>query len=597
MPQTVGSKAELLAQNRDLQARLQTAEETLVAIRSGEIDALVVTGPRGVQVFTLPGADHSFRVLVETMSEGALTVAPNSMILYSNPRFAQMIGQPAEKVAGSYFADYVVEADQSLLHGLIREGLTGTSHGALHLVTTDGRNVPVYFASSQMGMDGNDPVALCIVITDLTQQERNDAIIASERLARSILEQAGEVIIVCDPDGMVIRASRQAFKLCDTNPLRRQFAAAFPLWVQGPPDQPETHSNSDRSEHPLSLSSVADGDQVLAVKGRLHRTDHDVPVLASAVSLRGDVDELLGFVVTMIDVSQLDDAIKELGAVGKQLEQKSQALEITNKHKSDFLANVSHELRTPLNAILGFSEVFLDHVDLPEEQRVRFIQHIHDSGKHLLALINDILDLSKVEAGRMELALEPVPLGDMLDGCVAVIEAVARQKRIRLEARCDPAEAVIVGDPARLKQVVYNLLSNAVKFTPEGGRVSVAAHVGSTEAVFSVRDTGVGIKTEDQTLIFEEFHQGDVGRAHPEVGTGLGLALVRRLVEAHGGTVGVESTCGEGSCFTVTLPLTASPPTALAAAGSAGLVRGLAAASGLAPAALGRGRGHAGQAV
>jgi PAS domain S-box-containing protein len=187
MTWTTFSSAELLIENRDLRARLQEAHETLVAIRSGEVDALVVAGPRGDQVFTLHAADRAFRVLVEKMSEGALTIAANGTILYSNPRFGQMIGQALDKVEGSGLAEYVVEADGFLLDGLIREGLTGTSHGALHLLTTTGRTVPVHFASSQTGMDANDPVVLCIVITDLTQQQE---LLDHERTARAEAEVA-----------------------------------------------------------------------------------------------------------------------------------------------------------------------------------------------------------------------------------------------------------------------------------------------------------------------------------------------------------------------------------------------------------------------
>jgi PAS domain S-box-containing protein len=188
---TGDSNAKLVAQIRGLQVRVQEAEETLTAIRSGQVDALVVSGPEGDQVFTLQGADHSFRMLVETMSEGALTVAADGVILYENPRFARMIGRPLEKIEGSRLADHVVEADQFLLDGLIREGLTGTSYGALRLQTTGGSTVPVYFASSRMGAETDDAVALCIVITDLTQlRDSEERLLKQERAGRAVAEAA-----------------------------------------------------------------------------------------------------------------------------------------------------------------------------------------------------------------------------------------------------------------------------------------------------------------------------------------------------------------------------------------------------------------------
>jgi signal transduction histidine kinase len=241
----------------------------------------------------------------------------------------------------------------------------------------------------------------------------------------------------------------------------------------------------------------------------------------------------------------------------QQLQQRTRDLEVASKHKSDFMASMSHELRTPLNAVIGFSALLLDpRVNaIPDEQRATFLGHIERSGKHLLGLINDILDLSKVEAGRMELQIERVLLGDLIEGCAATMRVVASSKHIYLESRCEPPDAAIQADPARLKQVLYNLLSNAIKFTPEGGAVRVAARLDVGKAVLTVRDTGIGISSDDQTRVFEEFRQATPSGIRQEQGTGLGLAVVRKLVELHGGIIELESAPGQGSCFTVMLPL------------------------------------------
>lgn len=239
----------------------------------------------------------------------------------------------------------------------------------------------------------------------------------------------------------------------------------------------------------------------------------------------------------------------------QELRRYSQALEVANEHKSEFLARMSHELRTPLNAIIGFSEVLLDRSpsDVSEEQRRSFLSHIHRSGKHLLELIGDILDLSKVEAGRMELDLRTFALADVIDGCAAVVRVLAEEKGIILTTTVEPEVATIYADPGRMKQIVYNLLSNAVKFTPSGGRITVTARVTSSEAVVEVSDTGIGISPDDQALIFDEFRQVK-SRAPNQEGTGLGLAVVRKLLELHGGRIWVRSAPGEGSCFTFALP-------------------------------------------
>ncbi|MHB8618274.1 MAG: ATP-binding response regulator [Chloroflexota bacterium] len=232
-------------------------------------------------------------------------------------------------------------------------------------------------------------------------------------------------------------------------------------------------------------------------------------------------------------------------------------LQKASRMKSEFLANMSHELRTPLNAIIGFSEVLLDPEfnQMSEKQRTQFQENIYRSGRHLLGLINDILDLSKVEAGRMDLRWETIQLNELILGCMAVVQPLADKKGIILDPRGLAGDASVAADPARVKQILYNLLSNAVKFTLDGGRVTVTAEISESEVRVAVRDTGIGIKPEDHGRVFEEFQQLDQGPARQQEGTGLGLALVRRLVELHGGQVWVESTPGEGSCFAFTLPM------------------------------------------
>ena len=239
-----------------------------------------------------------------------------------------------------------------------------------------------------------------------------------------------------------------------------------------------------------------------------------------------------------------------------EIEDKSRQLEIANKHKSEFLANMSHELRTPLNAIIGFSEVLLERLfgDLNVKQD-DYLKDIHSSGKHLLSLINDILDLSKIEAGRMELEPSPVDVSVAIANALSLIRERAQAHGIALAQHVDSALGTIVADERKFKQILLNLLSNAVKFTPDGGRIEVTARRADGVAEIAVRDTGIGIAPEDQAAVFEEFRQ--VGRDYTkkQEGTGLGLALTRRFVELHGGHIRLESAPGQGSTFTFTIPL------------------------------------------
>ena len=238
-----------------------------------------------------------------------------------------------------------------------------------------------------------------------------------------------------------------------------------------------------------------------------------------------------------------------------EIEDKSRQLEAASRHKSEFLANMSHELRTPLNAVIGFSEVLAEKMfgDLNDKQ-AEYLQDILESGRHLLSLINDILDLSKIEAGRMELEAADFDLPSAIENALILVRERASRHGIALASTVDEHLGLIRGDERKVKQVLLNLLSNALKFTPEGGRVDVRAALSEGQAEVSVADTGVGIAPEDQAAVFEEFRQ--VGTADKKVeGTGLGLTLAKKFVELHGGRIWVESEPGRGSTFTFTLPL------------------------------------------
>ena len=242
------------------------------------------------------------------------------------------------------------------------------------------------------------------------------------------------------------------------------------------------------------------------------------------------------------------------GAIAIQNVQTARELEIASGHKSEFLASMSHELRTPLNAVIGFSDVLLERLfgDLNERQE-EYVRDIRDSGRHLLELINEILDLSKVEAGRMELEPSALSLPELLEQGLAFVRERALRQALAVSLEVAGDVGVVWADETKLKQVVVNLLTNAVKFTPSGGSVDVRARVEGDEVVVTVRDTGVGIAREDQARIFEAFQRGD--RRVSVEGTGLGLTLSKRFVELHGGRMWLESEVGSGSLFGFAIPV------------------------------------------
>ncbi len=240
----------------------------------------------------------------------------------------------------------------------------------------------------------------------------------------------------------------------------------------------------------------------------------------------------------------------------REIEDKGRQIEAANRHKSEFLANVSHELRTPLNAIIGFSEVLGERMfgELNEKQ-AEYTEDILSSGRHLLSLINDILDLAKIEAGRMDLELTKFDLPSAVENALILVRERTTRHGIKLERVIDEKLGDFVGDERKVKQILLNLLSNAVKFTPEGGQIRVKAMCGDESAIISVADTGIGIAPQDQEAIFEEFRQVGSDYTRKREGTGLGLSLTKKFVEMHGGKIWVESELEKGATFTFTLPI------------------------------------------
>ena len=401
---------------------------------------------------------------------------------------------------------------------------------------------------------------------------------------RSLVESNIDALMTTDPRGIITDVNKQAEALtgCTRDEL---IGAPFKKYF----------TDSRRAE--AGINRVLNEGKVTNYELTARARDGTLTVVSYNATTFHDRDRRLqGVFAAARDVT-------ELKRFQRTLQQKNLELEEASRMKSEFLANMSHELRTPLNAIIGFSEVLRDGLlgDLTEQQR-KFIGDIFGSGKHLLSLINDILDLSKVEAGKMTLDLEPMDVSSFLKNSLSIISERASARHVRLSM--DPVEDLgsLVADPRKVKQIVYNLLSNAVKFTTERGRVTLRARRVERADVLrlsssgprrtfpladsdfthflqvSVSDTGIGISAAGLEQLFRPFSQIDTGLARKFEGTGLGLAMVKVLTELHGGALSVESDEGKGSCFTVWLPVRAPvasltptqlPKTHLAAANGA----------------------------
>jgi len=377
---------------------------------------------------------------------------------------------------------------------------------------------------------------------------------------RSLLESNIDALMTTDPRGIITDANKQMEAL--TGSTRDELIGA-----------PFKNYFTDPTRAEAGINQVLSEGKVTNYELTARARDGSLTVVSYNASTFHDRDRILqGVFASARDVT-------ELKLFEQRLQQKNVELEEASRMKSEFLANMSHELRTPLNAIIGFSEVLVDGLvgEMTEQQR-GFLSDIYNSGKHLLSLINDILDLSKIEAGKMTLDLEPVQVGSLFANSLSIIREKAAARNIRLTLEAPEELGVVRSDARKVKQIVYNLLSNAVKFTSERGDVTLKAtrvpraEVGELSGAsmgrtfpladnefsdflkISVTDTGMGISPEGLDLLFKPFSQIDSGLSRKFEGTGLGLAMVKLLADLHGGSVAVESEVGKGSRFTVWLP-------------------------------------------
>jgi len=383
---------------------------------------------------------------------------------------------------------------------------------------------------------------VAILFSDITARKQAEVILEHERyLLRTLMDNVPADIYFKD---------RQSRFLRNTRAHARRLGLADPSQAVG-----KTDADFFSLEH--ATQAFEDEQQVIRTGEPIHKEEketwpdgRETWALTVKLPLRDETGQLAGTFGISYDVTEKKRAEESLRRANAELERASRL-------KDEFLANMSHELRTPLNAILGMSEALLEQVGgALTPRQTRSITTISTSGRHLLALINDILDLSKIEAGKLELDAEPLDVQEFCESCLMFVRTQAMQKQIGVVFEPDGHVRKFTADPRRFKQILVNLLTNAVKFTPTGGRIGlqVAAPIGEDVVRFTVWDTGIGISSTDATKLFQAFTQVDSGLARTQEGTGLGLALVAQLVELHGGSVELESEPGRGSRFIVTLP-------------------------------------------
>jgi PAS domain S-box-containing protein len=408
----------------------------------------------------------------------------------------------------------------------------------------------IWLEDKSQFLSGQEDAGTRIVgfISDISDRKQAEAALAaSETKFRHFVENISEVIFAMDRQGFTY-LSPQFPKL--TGYEISEFLGRTPFEITHPEDQPLLAAHRQA----IMMQGIPNN-----MESRIYHKDGTLRWIAvHSVPIYDELNNIVGIQGTVHDISDKKQAELELQYANDQLAFKNAELARATRLKDEFLANMSHELRTPLNAILGHSEILLDEIygSINEKQR-KALGSIDRSGQHLLSLINDVLDLAKIEAGQLELQYLPISIPNLCDASLSFIQPQSAQKQIQIQIRCDsPLPSRFQGDERRLRQVLINLLNNAIKFTPQGGFVTLVVRSDATQQIlqFSVQDTGIGIAPEDLQKLFQSFVQIDSSLNRQYDGTGLGLTIVKRIVELHEGRVMVESEVGQGSCFTIELP-------------------------------------------
>jgi len=522
----------LILEVAELRRRLEEAEETIRAIREDEVDAFVVSHGVADRVLTLETADRPYRRYVEAMWQAAVTLSREGTILYANRAFAQLVMRPLEAVVGSSIGLFLAASCRPILNEVIARRPDG--RGEALLERSDGVIVPVHLTASG---SAEEPDIVCLIITDLTDQRRLAEVMAAEMLSRSILEQTVDAVVVGDRSGALIRAGAAARRLCGWDPIGLAFDAAFPLRLRPGPE-----GSDSATPTPPWVDRVLSGETIHGAEARLEREDgQQFDLLLGSGPLRDAEGCVVGFVATLTDITELREA--------------EEALREADRRKDEFLATLAHELRNPLAAISNAAEVARRSPD-DEEARTWSAEVIERQVQQLGHLVDDLLDISRISRGKVQLRKELIDARSIVERAAQVVGPQMAEKGHELSIAVHEGRMAVEADATRLEQILVNLLSNAAKYTDAGGRITLSAWPEGGELVLRAEDTGIGIAPEKLPLVFELFEQVDDSITRSRGGLGIGLTLVKRLAELHGGTVAAESGgLGRGSTFSVRLPL------------------------------------------
>ena len=610
----------------ELRQRLEEAEDTLRAIRTGEVDALVIDSPDGEMIYALSTADYPYRLMIDEMNQGAVSVAPDAMILYSNRNFAGILGLNGTNVTGTQFGDYIApQLRQQFLNDLEEARTQGVRRDYL-LQHQTGREIPVLISFAKLQPQTN---SISIVVTDLTSQkeleeelrkakgnleeqvaERTKELRESEGRLFRILEHSAadlkamrrlnEIGTRCaregnDRDGSLQEILRVAIEISGADKGNIQLvdpvSGLLNLTTESGFDpsfidyfsnghQPAACDVALETQQRVIVEDVRQsalfvGSPSLKVmKDAGVRAVQSTPLVSSAGNVLGVIsthfsdtrrpteqelrlmDLLARQAADYLERKRVEEEREELLEREHELRQTA---EEANRLKDEFLAIMSHELRNPLNVILGYAELLLRSEEVRSSVHLRrMADAVKRNAVAQSKLIRDLLDLSRLRSGKLELNRETVSPVVSIDNAIETVREDAAAKNIRIEVEAVDEAMFVEADPVRLEQVIWNLLNNAVKFTPRDGRIAVKLRAEADEIVLTVEDNGQGIDTSFLPHIFEIFRQADSSANRSQSGMGIGLAVVQQLAELHGGSVTAYSAgAGQGASFTIHLPRSA----------------------------------------
>jgi PAS domain S-box-containing protein len=616
------------AELAELQRRLDEAEDTLRAIRDGEVDALVIDSPKGEMIYTLTSADYPYRLMIDEMNEGAVSVSPDSYILYSNRNFGSILGLIESNASGVPFGDFIVDHQREQFLQDVERARNESIKREYVLSPGDGRQIPVLLSFAKLQPQTN---SISIVVTDLTAQkaleeqlrqakngleeqvaERTKELRASEARLFGILEHSAadlkamrrlnEIGARCAKDednieGCLEEVLHVAIEISGADKgniqLLNHASNSLRLVTQSGFDDAfvelyECNMNGDsacgvalRSKQRVVVENINDS-EIYSGKPALEAMRHVDVLAVQSLPLISSAGKVLGIISThfsnlhrpseqelrlmdllarqtadYLERKRVEEEREQLLAREHELRQTA---EEANRLKDEFLAIMSHELRNPLNVILGYAELLLRNDEIKSAPHLhRMADAVKRNAVAQSKLIRDLLDLSRLRSGKLELNRETVSPAASIENAIETVRIDAQNKGVEIDVETPDDALFVQADPVRLEQIIWNLLNNSVKFTPSGGRITVRLEEENDEIVLSVTDNGQGIDSSFLPHIFEIFRQADPGTSRAQSGMGIGLAVVQQLVELHGGSVSAYSAgAGKGATFTIRLPRSAN---------------------------------------